>query len=132
MCVPPSGLKNVRLPSPTLKDAYFCTYLSASKSKEVAITFREEKGVLFEISENIKSQLPPKLAMCLPQAKGICCDVSWISKFPDEQEVLFRRGQLRWDARVIEENENGQYVALFSSFLAYAAWGYEGDRFLIA
>ncbi len=43
----------------------------------------------------------------------VCADVSWISRFPEEMEVLFRRGiAIDWQAEVINEDENGQIASI--------------------
>ena len=41
------------------------------------------------------------------------CDVSWISKFPDEKEVLLQRGASMFvDINKIYQIENCQYIAV--------------------
>lgn len=42
------------------------------------MSFTKGNGMIIQIDPNFKK-------------KGYCCDVSWISKFPDECEILFAR-----------------------------------------
>ena len=38
---------------------------------------------------------------------AVCCDVSWISKFPEEKEILFNRGMgLIFKTKIISDNRN--------------------------
>ena len=73
-----TGLSNVKLPVQKLKRCYFPTYVSTRWVKDVAITFINDGGMIIEIDENSMRQLN-------------CCDVSWISKFSDECEILVAR-----------------------------------------
>ncbi len=59
----------------------FVHYFSTSTSKIVAINWlQKEKGIIFKID--------PKL---FKWKRGNCCDISWISVNPQEEEVLFAR-----------------------------------------
>ena len=77
-----SGLNGVKMESINLDYGYFVTYVSTSWRKEVSIAFMgvKQKGMLMEFDEGYKNN-----------KYVLCCDVSWISKFPDECEVLFAR-----------------------------------------
>ncbi len=70
----------------------------------MAATFRGKKGVLMEIHPMMNFQ----------GGRGICAHVHWISKWPEEMEVLFARGiGVTWKGEIIEENkECGQIVKL--------------------
>ncbi len=106
-----SGLANVQFKEWRVKEAFFATYLSSSKSEDVAIVFRGKKGILLEFEKGIKyiTGFAGGLNSSQP-----CADVSWISMFPDEQEVLFRRGRaLAWTSEVVDENESGQMSRFF-------------------
>lgn len=52
-----------------------------------------------------------------------CCDISWISKFPDEEEVLFDACDNKWtigdfDTYVFDvENEDGETVHCVQQFV---------------
>ena len=59
---------------------YFSTYVSTSWQKEVAEEFMSDKGMIMHFTESFKNNYRIK-----------CCDVSWISKFDDECEILFAR-----------------------------------------
>ena len=44
-----------------------------------------------------------------------CCDVSWVSKFPDECEVLFARslfGDGKFQCNVVDESNGVQTISL--------------------
>ena len=76
-----SGLKNVKLDQKVVRLGYFVTYVSTSWKRKVAENFMgRDKGMIIQFDQKYKSHLCVK-----------CCDVSWISKFPDECEVLFAR-----------------------------------------
>ncbi len=82
------GLSGVGFrPGDDLSSIYFSTYLSTSRSRAVAVCFRGKKGVILEIE-----------TLSLPQTDasgagmGICCDIAWLSKFPEEMEVVFCAG----------------------------------------
>ncbi len=61
----------------------FATFLSSSKSKDVALNFRGENGVLLTFNKSLRST-----NLLGSMSTGVSCDVSWISKFPDEMEIL--------------------------------------------
>eukprot|EP01084_Bolivina_argentea_P273483 465871_1 len=73
-----SGLHKVKANKKQLHDSYLVTYTSASWKKEVAEAFMKNDGVMIEIDKDYRNLVA-------------CCDVSWISKFPDECEILFAR-----------------------------------------
>ena len=100
-----SGLNKVKLDRKHVKGGYFVTYVSTSWRKEVATGFMAGDGMLIQIDKEFKND-----------DMIFCCDVSWISKFPDECEVLFTRSAYGvWDAFKcnVLDNVNGvQTVAL--------------------
>ena len=62
-----------------VESGYFVTYVSTSWKKEVSKAFMGGKeGMIIHFDEKFRQN-------------NKCCDVSWISKFPDECEVLFAR-----------------------------------------
>ena len=71
-----------------VKSGYFVTYTSASWIKDVALTFmggdNGGKGMMIQFDKEYKAD-----------RSVYCCDVSWVSKFPDECEILFARS-LTW------------------------------------
>ena len=73
-----SGLNNVQLSQKKIDICYFPTYISTSYVKDVSMSFMKQNGLLIEMDNNIIN-------------KFICCNVTWISKFPDECEVLIGR-----------------------------------------
>ena len=76
-----SGLSGVKMHEKMIDNGFFVTYVSTSWKKQVSEVFMGgNKGMIIEIDKEYKGN------------KDIyCCDVSWISKFPDECEVLFAR-----------------------------------------
>ena len=104
-----SGLSSTKLNTKSVETGYFVTYTSTSWDKSVAKDFiGGDKGMLIQIDPNYKGSF------------GVnCCDVSWISKFPDECEVLFSRSTDNYGDRysdfkciVIDESEGIQTVLL--------------------
>ena len=75
-----SGLHNVKLNKKQILNGYFATYLSASWNKKIAKRFIKNTGMLIQIDKIFKNN-----------KNVFCCDVSWISKFGDEHEILFAR-----------------------------------------
>ena len=77
-----SGLNGVKLDTKVVSNGFFVTYVSTSWKKEVSEKFiGVKKGMIIHFDVEYRdcgSDVP-------------CCDVSWISKFPDECEVLFAR-----------------------------------------
>eukprot|EP01084_Bolivina_argentea_P173522 300573_1 len=73
-----SGLNSVKLSRRIVDEAFFTTYVSSSWNKDIATVFMGDEGMLFEFDKTFRKNV-------------ICCDVSWISKFPDECEILFAR-----------------------------------------
>ena len=75
-----SGLNGVSLDRKNIENGYFVTYVSSSWRKEVSSAFMKGNGCIIEIDQQYKDDY-----------FIYCCDVSWISKFPDECEILFAR-----------------------------------------
>ena len=102
-----SGLNGVKMDTKIITNAYFVTYVSTSWSKYIASRFMKKEGMMIHFDEAFKD----------PRHGGIiCCDVSWISKFPDECEILFARSRYKGEnnfACVVLDEVNGiQTVAL--------------------
>eukprot|EP01084_Bolivina_argentea_P017223 32173_1 len=81
-----TGLNKVKLDKKEIKKGYFPSYTSTSWIKEVSLRFMNGDGMIIEIDEEYRSN-----------RKIFCCDVSWISKFPDECEVLIARSRQIWE-----------------------------------
>ena len=100
-----SGLNGVKLDEKIVKSGYFVTFVSTSWRKEVAQKFMgKQKGMMIEIADCFKNDY-----------YTTCCDVSWISKFPDECEILFARSQNRLDifsCVILDESSGVQTVSL--------------------
>ena len=100
-----SGLNNVKLDRKSVRGGYFVTYVSTSWRREVATGFMVGDGMLIQIDEKFKND-----------DMILCCDVSWISKFPDECEVLFTRSVNGvWDVfkcDVLDDTNGVQTVSL--------------------
>eukprot|EP01084_Bolivina_argentea_P088187 159236_1 len=73
-----TGLNNVKLTENNMKECYFPTYVSTSWIKNVSLSFVNDNGVIIEMDKASRNAL-------------VCCDVSWISKFIDECEILISR-----------------------------------------
>eukprot|EP01084_Bolivina_argentea_P299450 516174_1 len=76
-----SGLSRVKLNKKQMTNCFFVTYTSTSWSKEQATKFmKNNPGMMIEIDQFYRNE---------PGIHCNCCDVSWISLFPDECEILF-------------------------------------------
>ena len=69
-----SGVPNVRLEASIGEKIYLSTFTSTSADRAVAEDFADDGGVILEFDKNVRY--------------GLSVDVSWISKFPSEREVL--------------------------------------------
>ena len=103
-----SGLNKVKLNKKEIKEGYFVTYTSTSWSKEVAKHFMgNDQGMIIQIDKKYRSSY-----------KVSCCDVSWISKFPDECEILISRSTKDWygentfSLSILDEQNGIQTVSL--------------------
>ena len=103
-----SGLNGVKLDQKRIWSGYFVTYTSTSWRKEVSEQFMGgNQGMIIEIGEKYKNDRYVN-----------CCDVSWISKFKDECEILFARSLSIDDAGnnfqclVMDESNGVQTVSL--------------------
>lgn len=99
-----SGLNKVKLNKQYVATGYFRTYVSTSWVKDVSMEFMEEKGMIIEIDESFR-----KL--------NKCCNVSWISKFPDECEILIARSvgavdNNKFQCKILDEHDGIQTVCL--------------------
>eukprot|EP01084_Bolivina_argentea_P149647 261391_1 len=77
-----SGLKNIELNQKRIKNGYFVTYVSSSWDRNVAVGFVQSdtgRGCIFEMTHIRNNR------------NFACCDVSWISKFTAESEILIAR-----------------------------------------
>ena len=106
-----SGLNNVKLDTKKIDEAYFVTYVSTTWQKLVAEEFMEDKGLMLEVDKTFKDD------------RAICCDVSWISKFQDECEILFARSNVNvqfhhafkehaFECEILDETKNVQTVGV--------------------
>ena len=75
-----TALDKVMLENEEIECGWFPTYVSTSWLEPVAMDFVRNTGMLIEIDQEFKRH-----------ENVFCCDVSWISKFEDEAEVLFAR-----------------------------------------
>ena len=100
-----SGLNKVKLDRKKVESGHFVTYVSSSWNKEVAKSFMSGDGMMIQIDETYKND-----------EWIYCCDVSWISKFPDECEILFARSQRyslnKFKCVVLDESNGVQTVSL--------------------
>ena len=109
-----SGLNGVKMDTKVVSSGYFVTYVSTSWRKEVSQAFmgKEKGGMMIQFDEKYREDY------------GVyCCDVSWISKFPDECEILFARsleddeGYNEFKCVVLDESGGIQTVSLSKSEL---------------
>ncbi len=110
------GLAHVQVPKKAINAGSFVTYVSTSWEKGVAQQFRrgneEKDGLLIVFSPEMQKKFPS-------------CDVSWISKFPLEREILFARSQTQskydnlellgtkqWQGDVVTQSGKDQTIIL--------------------
>ncbi|ETN99075.1 hypothetical protein RFI_38412 [Reticulomyxa filosa] len=108
------GLKNVRLENiKEIKAGYFISHVSTSDDIQVAQMFRSDQGCILHFHPSMRRTLISS------------CDVSWISPYEHEREILFARpfafsnlsdqihGELiSWNAKVEREDESTQMILL--------------------
>eukprot|EP01084_Bolivina_argentea_P064034 116802_1 len=75
-----SGLNAVKMSGKHMDNGYFITYTSTSWNQKVAKRFMQDKGMMIQFDQKYKQH-----------QEVYCCDVSWVSKFADECEILFAR-----------------------------------------
>ncbi|ETO11277.1 hypothetical protein RFI_26098 [Reticulomyxa filosa] len=110
-----SGLKGVRLESiKEIKSGFFISHLSTSDDIQVAQMYRGDQGCILHFHPSMR------------RSGGIkSCDVSWISPYKHEREILFARSfagyildekvhkeLLAWNAKVESEDEYTQMILL--------------------
>ena len=84
---------------------YFVTYVSTSWKKEVSKAFMKDQGMMIHIDEEYRND----------KWSVYCCDVSWISKFPDECEILFARSlptNINFKCVILDEENGIQTISL--------------------
>eukprot|EP01084_Bolivina_argentea_P303161 523345_1 len=100
-----SGLNNVKLDKPQISKGYFPSYVSTTWIKNVSMTFIEVEGMIIQFDEKYRSKTWVD-----------CCDVSWISRFPDECEVLIARStkynEDDFKLSILDEHNGIQTVSL--------------------
>ena len=93
-----------------VKEGYFVTYVSTTWNKTVASAYMQNEGMMIEIGSGYKND-----------HDVYACDVSWISKFEDECEILFSRfaqdgelydGTKGFICKVIDQSNGIQTVRL--------------------
>ena len=99
-----TGLSGTKLKDKHVDCGYFKTYVSTSWMRQIAETFADDTGMIFEINEEFRE-------------KAKCCDVSWISKFGiSESEILIARSIdavfNRFQCKIIDERNGVQIVSL--------------------
>ena len=69
---------------------YFSTFQSASEKRDVAVRFG---------AHDFELKFHPSM-----RERSFCCDISWISAYPQEHEVIFKRAT-QFYARIEDEKE---------------------------
>ncbi len=105
-----SGLKNVQFDQ-EVKFGFLATYTSTSADKDVAKKFAKGQGMLMIITQEMREQFPHG-------------NVSWISNFSDEEELLFARSAdtgifpaLKWKGTIVNNNAKMQHVGFTPALL---------------
>ena len=73
-----TGIQNTQLKKQNQFCYFMPTFVSCSYDKQVAMSFLKNNGMLVELDSKLINTLT-------------CCCVEWISKFPEEKEILFAR-----------------------------------------
>ncbi|ETO34246.1 hypothetical protein RFI_02848, partial [Reticulomyxa filosa] len=109
------GLKSVRLENiEEIKSGFFISHVSTSDDIEVAKMYRSGQGCILHFHPSMRRS--PYI---------ISCDVSWISPFEHEREILFSRSftcfffdekmhkeECGWNAKIEEQDEYTQMILL--------------------
>ncbi|ETO02816.1 hypothetical protein RFI_34597 [Reticulomyxa filosa] len=109
------GLKEVRLENiKEIKQGFFINHVSTSDDIEVAKMYRSNQGCILHFHPSMRR--PSNI---------FSCDVSWISPFKHEREILFARSfvsgynkettykeQVAWSAKIESEDEYTQMILL--------------------
>ncbi|ETN98796.1 hypothetical protein RFI_38691 [Reticulomyxa filosa] len=109
------GLKGVRLENiKEIKAGFFISHVSTSDDIEVAEMYRSDQGCILHFHPSMRRAFYIK-----------SCDVSWISPFKHEREILFSRSHVGctvsdselkefcvWNAKVENEDEHTQMILL--------------------
>eukprot|EP01083_Nonionella_stella_P096565 271503_1 len=123
-----TGLHGVKLNRKSVDKAWFITYVSTSWRKDVALSFMASEGMIIKIDKDYKND-----ELHYHRTSGInCCDVSWISKFMDECEILFARSIDESDVfglNVKDESSGIQFVTLDSTTL-FHGWTMDGATYM--
>ena len=102
-----SGLNQVKLDAKVVTTGYFVTYVSTSWNPNIAKQFTNNDGMLIKFDKSFKDTI-----------WIYCCDVSWISKFHDECEILFARsipemqGFDKFKCKIMDDTDGVQIVSL--------------------
>ncbi|ETN98281.1 hypothetical protein RFI_39226, partial [Reticulomyxa filosa] len=110
------GLRGVRLENieKEIKSGFFISHVSTSNDIQVAQTFRSDQGCILHFHPSMR------------RARAILnCDVSWISPYKHESEILFARSPIHlskdenvhkeacsWNAKVESEDNYTQMILL--------------------
>eukprot|EP01083_Nonionella_stella_P153719 494239_1 len=112
-----TGICTVKMARTDLGLVYFPTYVSASWKREVSLGFSCGDGMIIELDELSRRML-------------VSCDVSWVSRFPDECEILFARSNrdkmTGFQLSILDDHNDGlQMVSLNGNRLLFAKllWG---------
>ncbi len=96
------GLHAVEIPSDRIGEGFFNSYISTSYDSSVALAFMKSQGTLVEFDSTIGGVSFGKHDMCT-----LACDVSWVSKYRKEKEILFCRGKgLQWTMQRIGKDKD--------------------------
>ncbi|ETO34965.1 hypothetical protein RFI_02109, partial [Reticulomyxa filosa] len=109
------GLKNVRLENiKEIKEGFFISHVSTSDDIQIAQMYRSDQGCILHFHSSMRRS--PRISSC---------DVSWISIFKHEREILFARPtiasaldekihkeQYAWNAKIESEDEYTQTILL--------------------
>ncbi|ETO06899.1 hypothetical protein RFI_30493 [Reticulomyxa filosa] len=111
------GLKDVRLDNAKkeIKGGNFISHVSTSADIHVARIYRSDQGCILHFHPSMRRAI-----------NIYSCDVSWISPFGSEYEILFARSfvfgseadhiqRKAWNAEIEEENEHTQTILLTSA-----------------
>ncbi|ETO34966.1 Pfs, NACHT and WD domain protein, partial [Reticulomyxa filosa] len=108
------GLKGVRLENKEIKSGFFISHVSTSDDIQVAKMYRNHQGCILHFHPSMRRAF-----------SIFSCDISWISSFKHEREILFARPVINfigdekthkeeyaWNAKVESEDEYTQMILL--------------------
>eukprot|EP01084_Bolivina_argentea_P073058 132608_1 len=99
-------VNNIQMTQTVIKNGIFPTYINTTFKKENVLNIIQDNGIIIEMNKSFR-------------INSICCDVSWISLFPDECQVIIARDIPQFKKyyslklKLLNEVNNVQYAVAY-------------------